>query len=48
MNPTASFQFTIIVPVYNEREGLLRLENSLQEGLPAATREKLSRRATTS
>ncbi len=36
MNPTASFQFTIIVPVYNEREGLLRLENSLAAYLEKA------------
>ena len=29
MNATASYQFTIIVPVYNERENLPRLEERL-------------------
>ena len=29
MNPTASYQLTLIVPVYNERENLQRLEERL-------------------
>jgi len=29
MNPTASFQFTIVVPVYNERDNLVQLETRL-------------------
>ena len=36
MNPTASFQFTIVVPVYNERDGLPQLESRLAAYLEKA------------
>ena len=36
MNPTASFQFTIVIPVYNEREGLPQLESRLAAYLEKA------------
>ena len=34
MNPTASYAFTIIVPLFNERENLERLAASLSAFLP--------------
>lgn len=37
MNRTASFQFTILVPVYNERENLERLEERLAAYLKKAS-----------
>lgn len=36
MNATSSYDFTIIVPVYNEQDNLLRVEQSLANYLPTA------------
>lgn len=38
MNPTAQYDFTIIVPVYNERDNIDRLEAAFGQYLPAASR----------
>lgn len=36
MNETADYQFTIVVPVYNEEENIFRLEEELKKFLPAS------------
>lgn len=38
MNCTSEYDFTIIVPVYNERENIARLEETFRSYLPAASR----------
>lgn len=38
MNRTAEYEFTIIVPVYNERENIARLEETFRQYLAAASR----------
>lgn len=38
MNKTANYQFTIIVPVYNERDNIATLERRLADYLPQASR----------
>ena len=40
MNPTASYQFTILVPLYNERENLPRLEERLSAYLRKSARQQ--------
>lgn len=37
MNPTSSYAFTIIVPLYNERDGLARLEERLSAYIAGTT-----------
>ena len=38
MNCTSEYDFTIIVPVYNERENIARLEEAFRSYLPGASR----------
>ena len=38
MNHTSEYEFTIIVPVYNERDNIDRLEEAFAHYLPAASR----------
>lgn len=38
MNHTSEYEFTIIVPVYNEQENIARLEETFRSYLPAASR----------
>ncbi|KUL08593.1 MAG: Dolichol-phosphate mannosyltransferase, partial [Proteiniphilum sp. 51_7] len=35
-NPTVSFRFTILIPVYNEEENIYALEDKLRQYLPHA------------
>lgn len=39
MNPTANYDFTIIVPVYNEEDNAAALEERLAAYLPTAARK---------
>ena len=39
MNPTAAYSFTIVVPLFNERENLPRLEERLSAYRRKATRQ---------
>lgn len=34
MNKTANYQFTIVIPVYNEEDNIYSLEKKLSEFLP--------------
>ena len=36
MNNTREYEFTIIVPIYNEQDNLERLEKTLRDYLPTA------------
>lgn len=39
MNHTSEYEFTIIVPVYNEQDNIDRLEKAFRQYLPAASRK---------
>ena len=39
MNHTSEYEFTIIVPVYNEQDNIDRLEEAFRQYLPAASRK---------
>ena len=40
MNATASYRFTIVVPLYDERENLPRLEERITAATPAVYGDK--------
>ena len=39
MNPTSQYEFTIVVPVYNEEDNVERLEKELSAFLPTSLKK---------